>query len=240
MVNDTKTFLQESRERMIFTRLATDMSAYNSTEYDIKIPTSSQSPVPRFHVGQPIHVTWKAPSHHSRKDWIGIYRLGSCRSKLVTRISSMGKWVPIHSDEYDGEFPVETGREQRVKTEDAGSVVFRGDSLPWAAGEYELRYHHDGKHNVMSNVGQIQIFGEYCNRRKIISADYQSTSLQTILMEPPGRRCSISFVSPLTRTALSSLDRPRSCPTLRPRAIIKTAIQSRRTVPKRNKVISKR
>lgn len=165
MVNDTKAFLQESRERMIFTRLASDMSAYNSTEYDIKIPTSSQSPVPRFHVGQPIHVTWRAPSHHSRKDWIGIYRLGSCRSKLVTRISSMGKWVPIHSDEYDGEFPVETGREQQVKTEDAGSVVFRGDSLPWAAGEYELRYHHDGKHNVMSNVGQIQIFGEHSNQQ---------------------------------------------------------------------------
>jgi len=159
-MNETKNLLQQSRERMIFTRLASDISAYNPTEYDIKIPTSSQTPVPRFHVGQPIHVSWQAPTHHSRKDWIGIYRLGSCRSKLVTRISSMGKWVPIHSDEYDGEVPVQTGKEDQVKNGDGGMVVFKGDSLPWAAGKYELRYHHDGKHNVMTSVGQVEIFGK--------------------------------------------------------------------------------
>lgn len=145
---------------MIFTRLASDISAYNPSEYDIKIPTSSRAPTPRFHVGQPIKVFWTAPSHHSRKDWIGIYRLGSCRSKLVTRISSMGKWVPIHSEEYDGEVPIETGREHQDKNGDTGEVIFRGDQLPWSAGEYELRYHHDGKHNVMSSLGQVEIFGE--------------------------------------------------------------------------------
>jgi len=77
----------------------------------------------------------------------------------------MGKWVPIHSDEYDGELPVETGREHDLKNGDGGVVVFNGDSLPWASGKYELRYHHDGKHNVMSNVGQVEIFGELhrCN-----------------------------------------------------------------------------
>ena len=159
MVNDTKTLLQQSRERMIFTRTSSDISAFNPSEYDLRIPTSSRKPVPRFHVGQPIKVFWTAPSDHSRKDWIGIYRLGSCRSKLVTRISSMGKWVPIHSDEYDGEVPIETGRENEVKNGDSGAVVFAGDSLPWAAGEYELRYHHDGKHNVMSTVGHLEIFG---------------------------------------------------------------------------------
>lgn len=72
----------------------------------------------------------------------------------------MGKWVPIHSDEYDGELPVETGRENDLRNGDGGIVVFNGDSLPWAAGKYELRYHHDGKHNVMSNVGQVEIFGK--------------------------------------------------------------------------------
>lgn len=72
----------------------------------------------------------------------------------------MGKWVPIHSEEYDGEVPIETGREHQDKNGDTGEVIFRGDQLPWSAGEYELRYHHDGKHNVMSSLGQVEIFGE--------------------------------------------------------------------------------
>jgi phosphatidylethanolamine N-methyltransferase len=88
----------------------------------------------------------------------------------------MGKWVPIHSDEYDGELPVETGREHEVKNGDGGVVVFNGDSLPWAAGQYELRYHHDGKHNVMSNVGQVEIFGKLSDPYPSAKADHQSTS----------------------------------------------------------------
>lgn len=80
----------------------------------------------------------------------------------------MGKWVPIHSDEYDGEVPIQTGRENQVKNGDTGAVVFTGDSLPWAAGEYELRYHHDGKHNVMSTVGQVEIFGMFTRWPRIL------------------------------------------------------------------------
>lgn len=133
------------------------MSAYDASQYSINIASSSSaSPVPRFHVGQPIRVSWTAPSNHSRKDWIGIYRLGSCKAELVTRISSMGKWMPIFEEEYKGEEQCTPIRP--VHKGDAGTVIFKGSRLPWAPGQYELRYHHDGKHNVMSTIAPVEIF----------------------------------------------------------------------------------
>ncbi|KAL7424588.1 phosphatidylethanolamine N-methyltransferase [Cryptotrichosporon argae] len=158
VVHDTKVLLQQSRERLIITRVATDMSAYDRSRYSITLASSSSaSAVPRFVVGQPIRVSWTAPANHSRKDWIGIYRLGSSTSTQVTNISSCGKWAPIFEEEYDGEKPVKTGEGDRVNDGDAGEVVFRGNQLPWGPGKYELRYHHDGKHNVMSRVAPIEI-----------------------------------------------------------------------------------
>ncbi|OWT38448.1 phosphatidylethanolamine N-methyltransferase [Cryptococcus neoformans Bt1] len=156
MVHDTRVLLQQSRERMIITRVANDISAYDTSRYGLHIATSSSAPTPRFHVGQPIRVSWTAPSYHSRKDWIGIYRLGSCKSQLVTRISSVGKWMPIYEEEWNGNDPVDPA--EREKKGDSGEVVFRGDQLPWQPGEYELRYHHDGKHNVMSRLAPVEIF----------------------------------------------------------------------------------
>ncbi|KAK8853465.1 hypothetical protein IAR55_004172 [Kwoniella newhampshirensis] len=158
MVHDTKILLQHSRERMIITRVASDISAYDQSRYSIALATSSTSPNPRYHVGQPIRVSWSAPSNHSRKDWIGIYRLGSCKSQLVTRISSVGKWMPIYEEEWDGDEPVSTEPKDREEKGDVGEVVFKGEQLPWLPGQYELRYHHDGKHNVMSRVAPIEIY----------------------------------------------------------------------------------
>ena len=173
IVSDTKTLLQQSRERMIitsvsrffqptvkliqFSRLASDISDFDASCYSLTLPSSSTSPVSRYHVGEPIRVSWTAPSKHSRKDWIGIYRYGSCKSQLVTRISSLGKWMPIYEEEWDGDKPVTPdGKSPHVH---AGELVFRGKQLPWVPGRYELRYHHDGKHNVMSRVAPVDIFG---------------------------------------------------------------------------------
>ena len=36
----------------------------------------------RFHVGEVIRVKWKAPPNHSRKDWIGIYRVCACSLRV--------------------------------------------------------------------------------------------------------------------------------------------------------------
>lgn len=64
--------------------------------------------------------------------------------------------MPIYEEEWNGNDPVDPA--EREKKGDSGEVVFRGDQLPWQPGEYELRYHHDGKHNVMSRLAPVEIF----------------------------------------------------------------------------------
>ena len=44
-------------------------------------------------------------------------------------------------------------------TRRCGMAVFKGDSLPWTVGRYEMRYHHDGKYNVLALEGPIEIYG---------------------------------------------------------------------------------
>jgi phosphatidylethanolamine N-methyltransferase len=159
LAKDTKNLIQQSRQRMTITHVAKDITEYDRSRYSITVASSSSAaPVPRFHVGQPIRVSWTAPSNHSRKDWIGIYRVGSAKDALITKISSMGKWVPIFEEEYNGEEQARLSPEEQVSHGDAGIVTFRGSRLPWAPGQYELRYHHGGKHNVMSTISPIEIY----------------------------------------------------------------------------------
>lgn len=40
----------------------------------------------------------------------------------------------------------------------SGTVTLKGNALPWNAGSYELRYHHDGKHNVMARLAPLEVF----------------------------------------------------------------------------------
>lgn len=162
VVQDTKFLLQQSRERMIITRVASDISAYDSSQYSMTIPSSSSRSTAsnRFQVGQPIRVFWNAPANHSRKDWIGIYRLGSCRSELVTRVSSVGKWRPLYDEEWNGDEPLQDVVPRQRPDVDAGVVTFDRNTLPRTPGQYELRLHHDGKHNVMTKLAPIEIFGE--------------------------------------------------------------------------------
>lgn len=95
-------------------------------------------------------------------------------------------WVPIHDEEWDDGFPLD---HPKPSTKDKshvadplpdvenGEIVFKGDVLPMNPGIYEvngqyfkgnfnlilalsqLRYHHDGKYNVMAAVGPIEIYG---------------------------------------------------------------------------------
>ena len=59
-----------------FSRVAYDLSQYDTTKYKISI-VPSQAGDMRFHLGEAIKVNWQAPLRHSRRDWIGIYRVGS-------------------------------------------------------------------------------------------------------------------------------------------------------------------
>jgi len=76
-------------------------------------------------------------------------------------------WVPVHDEEWDGDIPISqesqtsntANREDGTNDEECGTVVFKGDSLPWTVGQYEMRYHHDGKYNVLALDGPIEIFG---------------------------------------------------------------------------------
>jgi phosphatidylethanolamine N-methyltransferase len=97
-VQDTKVLLQQSRERLVITyvvhfihhfryasvvlishfldsRVANDISSYDSTKYRVSILPSSTTGTQAFHLGEPITVKWEAPHNHSRKDWIGLYRV---------------------------------------------------------------------------------------------------------------------------------------------------------------------
>ncbi|KAI9463938.1 phosphatidylethanolamine N-methyltransferase [Russula earlei] len=166
VVQETKFLLQQSREKLVITRVANDLSAYATDRYKIHVASRRADNGPRFHLGEQITVEWRVPRHHSRRDWIGLYRVGANRSSLVTRTSSLGMWVPVLDGEWDGDLPIGgesqlntmTDREGGVDDEECGTVVFKGDSLPWTVGRYEMRYHHDGKYNVLALEGPIEIF----------------------------------------------------------------------------------
>ncbi|KAI0312639.1 phospholipid methyltransferase-domain-containing protein [Amylostereum chailletii] len=111
--------------------------------------------------GEEIRIGWQAPSNHSRRDWIGIYRVGANQSNLVTKTSSLGMWVPVHGEEWDGD--VHIGAAGHASTSrpvdpEKGVVAFKGETLPWQVGKYEIRYHHDGKYNVLGLDGPVQIY----------------------------------------------------------------------------------
>ncbi len=147
--------------------MANDLSAYATEKYKIRVVPQSPGNALRFHLGEQIEVEWRVPRNHSRKDWIGLYRVGANESSLVTRTSSLGMWVPVHDEEWDGDIPI--GENSQTSTpgsegsgasdEECGLAVFKGDSLPWTVGRYEMRYHHDGKYNVLALEGAIEIYG---------------------------------------------------------------------------------
>ncbi|CCO35991.1 hypothetical protein BN14_10113 [Rhizoctonia solani AG-1 IB] len=155
VVQDTRVLLQQSKEKLVITRVANDLSSFDVSKYHMSVvPVNSNGDL-RFHIGEPIKVTWHAPTEHSKRDWIGIYRVGANSSNLVTKVNSQGMWVPVHDDQWDGDVPV---LQKKVSLPDSGEVVFQKDQLPWQVGKYELRYHHDGKYNVMSIAGPVEVY----------------------------------------------------------------------------------
>jgi len=156
VMHDTRVLLQQSREKLVITSVTNDLAGFDSNQYQMSVVPSELGDGNRFHVGEVIRVKWKAPSNHSRKDWVGIYRIGANKAKYVTKVASMGMWVPVHRDEWDGDTPLEIG----IPTMDSqsGEVAFGGGVLPWKTGTYEIRYHHDGKYNVMTTTEPIEVY----------------------------------------------------------------------------------
>ncbi|KAI8969025.1 phospholipid methyltransferase-domain-containing protein [Mycotypha africana] len=141
---ETKHLLETSRSRVI-ALTAADIDTYDLSRYSVKVINSDNNVL---EMGQQIQVEWEAPENHGPQDWIGIFEVNSNKSKHITNIVSRGiwKWTNGVKDCDTGEtlFPPD------VATQTAGTVTFGGPKLPWKAGVYELRYHHDNKHNVMA------------------------------------------------------------------------------------------
>jgi phosphatidylethanolamine N-methyltransferase len=70
------TFQQCSRE--------CDLSSLDTTKHRVSIVPSPTTGKLSFRLGEPIIIKWQAPVEHSRKDWIGLYRVGPVSNKLQT------------------------------------------------------------------------------------------------------------------------------------------------------------
>ncbi|CAG8525641.1 12538_t:CDS:2 [Ambispora leptoticha] len=187
VVLETRNLFQNSRDKLLYSRVADDVENYDLTRYSISlIPPSSTSNttsmVPNttqmksdklltppssplingidannkksnsssnslsYELGSPIMIKWIAPQNHSRRDWIGVYKVTANSSKLYTSISSNGRYLYVTLEE-DEDATFNKDDVEEVKT---GELCFRGDLLPWEIGTYEFRYHHDDKHTVMA------------------------------------------------------------------------------------------
>ncbi|UZJ56933.1 hypothetical protein CBS101457_006253 [Exobasidium rhododendri] len=164
MVEDTRTLFQQGKDRLLIVRQGDDIATIDRSKYGMSLLGDS---VGQYHLGEPIKIQWNAPVSHSRRDWIGIYllsRFGSAReadeTRLVTKISSQGKWIALNEDEWEGDTPVKDGAKGLSypgAPDTEGLVTFQNDRLPWAPGVYEIRYHHDAKHNVLARSRPIVI-----------------------------------------------------------------------------------
>ena len=187
-VKDTTALFQKYPARVTISRIDADLAGYDTRDYSLAIEGTDSSlddrdqasgreganarmPLDRrgdlknlvFEYGAPIKVNWTAPLNHSKKDWIGLYRVTDNTSREVTRVSSQGRWVVTNEGSYDN-----LTCEKGIITSDvvkpasfqgpggdkhdlaSGEIIFSSDKLFWTQGVFELRYHHNGKHNVMA------------------------------------------------------------------------------------------
>ncbi|KAI9857861.1 MAG: phosphatidylethanolamine N-methyltransferase [Trichoglossum hirsutum] len=187
-VKDASALFSQYPARISLIRVAPDLAGYDPKDYGLEIEGTPLPPsaacdyangkegaytryfVERrsdfktkvFEYGTPIRVKWTSPLNHSKKDWIGLYKVVDNASRQVTKISSAGRWVATTPGEYDSSSAddgilVSDTRVSSVKRGDGedkdhmqGEMMFRGDKLWWTQGVFEFRYHHDGKHNVMA------------------------------------------------------------------------------------------
>jgi hypothetical protein len=65
-------------------------------------------------------------------------KVGANKTHLITQTSSLGMWVPVHDDEWDGDFPLSLDKPVDPDKDCDGVVVFKGNALPWQVGRYEV------------------------------------------------------------------------------------------------------
>ncbi|KAF3130045.1 phosphatidylethanolamine N-methyltransferase [Orbilia oligospora] len=156
--------------RILFSGIpANELSKLDLSLYSISILSAKHSPKPpgsaidtfsplSVSYGSAVRIAWTAPRLHSKKDWIGLYRVNDNSKRAVTGTASMGRWTAVSRGEYpqydeesilicDAKQPIdETHDDEYVR----GEAIFEGHRLFWHTGVYEFRYHHGGRHNVMA------------------------------------------------------------------------------------------
>ncbi|KAJ6262042.1 hypothetical protein Dda_2844 [Drechslerella dactyloides] len=185
MANSTSDFVEEfldrainvaARERrlnfpssrILLSGLSEDVSKFDSSLYSVEILNAKPGPKPpgarsgsfsglSVSYGSAVRIAWKAPKNHSKKDWIGLYRVNDNSLRSVTGTASMNRWTAVSRGEYppfdeeaiaiaDEVHPADDADDEYVR----GEAVFQGHRLFWHTGVYEFRYHHNGRHNVLA------------------------------------------------------------------------------------------
>ncbi len=234
MLEETKVLLQQSKDRLLIVRVEDDekmrSEGVDKSKYGLSVRRSSSSSsaaaavgsVPRFHLGEPISVDWRAAPNHSRRDWIGLYLLsrfggkqGADEASLVTKISSQGKWLGVAEEEWVGDVhrgssmsSASTSKSANASAKE-GTSIFRDEKLPWVPGVYEFRYHHDGKHNVLARSEPIEIYVGTLAERGSDNEDEEGVLEKTTQIIREIVRHSIPSTKPL-RLSISSPHPPVS------------------------------
>lgn len=204
IVRDTSALFNKYPARLTLSRISPDLAGYDPKHYTLSLDgtplvganekatgkESASARVPKavktmvFEYGAPIRVKWTAPANHSKKDWVGLYMVTDNRSRDVTEVPSLGRWIPTCPGQYD------TSLDQGIVTWDSpvknaagsevdlvqGEMVFEGDKLWWTQGVFEIRYHHGGGHNVMSISEPFEISIGKFDDEEDEDADVTSTS----------------------------------------------------------------
>ncbi|CAI2174676.1 3057_t:CDS:10, partial [Funneliformis geosporum] len=170
VVHETRILLSNSTSAFFISKVAGKIDRQNLEQYSISLalPSDEMNHSPpnsptgdindnrdrnakpiTFELGSPIFVKWTAPKTHSRLDWIGIYKVTSNSSKMVTSVSSKGRYVYVTPDDDDFDTSFNSTTTDINDQLETGNACFKGDQLPWEVGTYEFRYHHDNNHGVM-------------------------------------------------------------------------------------------
>ncbi|RYC63911.1 hypothetical protein CHU98_g2293 [Xylaria longipes] len=181
IVRDTTALFNKYPARLGINKSAPDLATYDPKHYSVTVQGESSSGsalterssgkegtagrFPNylntliFEYGAPIKVKWTAPANHGKKDWIGLYMVADNRSREITDVSSLGRWIPTNPGKYESttadqgillsDVPVQSHDSDGVNLV-KGEMIFSGDKLWWTQGVFEFRYHHDGTHNAMA------------------------------------------------------------------------------------------
>ncbi|KAJ5894078.1 Phosphatidylethanolamine N-methyltransferase [Penicillium taxi] len=225
-VKDTTALFQNYPARVTISRIDAELAGFDLSDYSFSVEgdgvkfqqeeeceqfmgregANARMPLDRrgglknltFEYGSPIKVKWTAPLNHSKKDWIGLYRVMDNTSRDVTHVSSQGRWIATNEGSYDN-LTCEKGiisSDIIIKSSGpdgrelaSGEIVFSGDKLFWTQGVFELRYHHNGMHNVMAISRPFEIRITHFDEGDVLENDgVVSTSVENALL-PVVRRC---------------------------------------------------